>query len=145
MSEEIGLEPQLPELADLAENLNEVLRASAASSAEQAFGIGCSLGLIPGVVGIVLLWVFKVINLILASILLVMVGLIMVGVAVFLSQLARRRGMDRAYQTQVKAEIAKYLNESGLTRAQFDQLVANLLPPEAPLQAYLFPTNRSER
>lgn len=145
MSEEITGDIQIQELTNLAENLNEIIRASGASSAERAFGIGCSLGLIPGMFVIGLLLVFKVIHVILASILLVMVTLVMIGVSTLLSQRAWRSGMNQAYRTRVEAEIARYLTESGLTRAQFDTLVSNLLPQEAPLQAYLFPSDRSER
>jgi hypothetical protein len=125
------------ELADLAERLNESLRLSGASSAEQTFGIGCTLGLAPILVILLVLFIFKVINLILALILLVMGLLVMVGVAMLAAQRARQNGVTRAYQTDVKTEIDRYLARSGLTRPEFDRLVSKLLPAGAPLQAFL--------
>ena len=125
------------DLADLAERLNESLRLSGASSAEQAFGIGCTLGLTPILVILLVLFIFKVINLILAFILLVMGLLVMVGMAMLAAQRARLNGMTRAYHIGVKAEIDQYLAQSGLTRPEFDRLVSKLLPAGAPLQAFL--------
>jgi len=128
---------QSQELASLAERLNESLRLSGASSAEQAFGLGCTLGLTPILVILVVLFVLKVINLILAFILLVMGLLAMVGVAMLVAQRARQNGMMRAYRTGIEAEIKQYLAQTGLTRPEFDRLVSKLLPEGAPLQAFL--------
>jgi hypothetical protein len=125
------------ELVDLAERLNESLRLSGASSAEQTFGIGCTLGLAPILVILLALFIFKVINLILARILLVMGLLVMVGVAMLAAQRARQNGVTRAYQTDAKIEIDQYLARSGLTRPEFDRLVSKLLPAGAPLQVFL--------
>lgn len=128
---------QPQELAALAERLNESLRLSGASSAEQAFGIGCTLGVFPILVILLVLFIFKVINLILALILLVMGLLALVGVAMLAAQRARLNGVSRAYRTGVKVEIDQYLARSGLTRSEFDHLVSKLLPAGAPLQAFL--------
>jgi hypothetical protein len=128
---------QSQELVDLAERLNESLRLSGASSAEQTFGIGCTLGVTPILVILLVLFIFKVINLILAFILLIMGLLAMVGVAMLAAQRARQNGVARAYNTGVKTEIDQYLAQSGLTRPEFDRLVSKLLPAGAPLQAFL--------
>jgi uncharacterized protein (DUF58 family) len=128
---------QSQELADLAERLNESLRLSGASSAEQTLGLGCSLGLTPILVILLVLFILKVINLILALILLVMALLALVGVAMLAAQRARLNGVIRAYRTSVEAEINLYLAQSGLTRPEFDRLVSKLLPEGAPLQAFL--------
>jgi len=93
---------QPQELADLAERLNESLRLSGASSAEQTFGIGCALGITPILVILLVLFIFKVINLILALILLVMGLLVMVGVAMLVAQRARLNGVNHAYHTAIK-------------------------------------------
>ena len=128
---------QSQDLASLAERLNESLRVSGASSAEQAFGLGCTIGLTPILVILLVLFIFKVINLILAFILLGLAILAMVGIAMLVAQQARQNGMKRAYRTGVEAEINQYLAQSSLTRPQFDFLVSKLLPEEAPLQAFL--------
>lgn len=128
---------QSQELSSLAERLNESLRLSGASSAEHAFGLGCTIGLTPILVILLVLFIFKVVNLILAFILLGLAILAMVGIAMLAAQMARQNGMKRAYQMGVEAEINQYLAQSRLTRPQFDFLVSGLLPEDAPLQAFL--------
>jgi len=130
--------PELPpDLAQFSEQLNETLRLGGAASGEQAFGLSCSIGLLP-IVGILLvLFLFKVINLILAFILLVMCLLAMVGLGMLAAQVARQNGIRRTYSESVEAEIRAYLVQSGLTRAQFDTLASGYLPAGAPLQAFL--------
>ena len=124
-------------LVSLAERLNESLRLSGASSAEQAFGIGCTMGLAPILVILLILFILKVINLILAFILLVMGLLVMVALAMLVAQRARLNGMARAYHSGIEAEIDQYLAQTSLTRPEFDRLVSKLLPEGAPLQAFL--------
>jgi hypothetical protein len=126
-----------PDLAQLSEQLNETLRLGGAASAEQAFGLSCSIGLLP-ILGILLvLFLFKVINLILGLILLVMCLLAMVGLGMLAAQQARQGGIRRTYTEGVEAEIRAYLVQTGLTRPQFDALVSGYLPAGAPLQAFL--------
>lgn len=125
------------ELPKLAERLNENLRLSGSSSAERAFGLGCSLGFAPLLVILVILLVLRVINLILAGILLVIGLLAVIGVIMLLAQKARYNGIQRAYHTSVEAEINQYLTQNNLSRRQFDIIVSQLLPEDAPLQAFL--------
>jgi len=125
------------ELTLLAERLNETLRLSGAASAEQAFGLSFSLGMGPILVVLLLLFLFKVINIILAFILLVMALLAMVGITMLAAQQARSNGIRRAYQTNVQMEITLYLAQNNLTRHQFNRLVSQILPEAAPLQAFL--------
>jgi hypothetical protein len=132
-------QPQIPsdDLVEFAESLNETLRQGGAGRAEQAFGLGCSLGLIPLLLVIVLLLVFKFINLILAFILLVMGALVLAGVSMLAAQQARQNGVRQVYITSVEVEINKYLAQSHLSRTRFDSLVSQVLPQDAPLQAFL--------
>jgi hypothetical protein len=125
------------ELGPLAERLNEMLRQGGASSAEQAFGMGCALGLGPIFLVLLILFIFKIINIILAFILLVMAILAVTGVAMLVAQTARQNGIRRVYLTSVLAEINQYLAKTSLSRVQFDQQVSKVLPLEAPLQAFL--------
>jgi hypothetical protein len=138
MMEQETRPPDPPEdLAQLAERLNEILREGGAGNAEYAFGLGCSIGLIPFLLVLVVLFFFKVINLILAFILLVMGSLALVGISMLAAQRARASGIRRAYSTSVESEIVQYLAVNELTRAQFDRAVSRLLPHDAPLQPFL--------
>jgi hypothetical protein len=86
---------------------------------------------------LLVLFLLKVINIILAFILLVMGLLAMVGVAMLAAQRARLNSIQRAYHMGVELEINQYLAQSSLTRPQFDRLVSQILPEDAPLQAFL--------
>lgn len=133
-----ALRPEPPEeLPKLAERLNENLRLSGSSSAEHTFGLGCSLGFTPLLVILVILLVLRVINLILAGILLVIGLLALIGGIMLLAQKARYNGIQRAYHATVEAEINQYLAQNKLSRRQFDVIVSQLLPEDAPLQAFL--------
>jgi hypothetical protein len=125
------------ELSLLADRLNETLRLSGAASAEQAFGLGFSLGMGPIVLVLLILFLFKVINIILAFILLVMALLVIAGVTMLAAQQARSKGIQRTYITSVQTEIEHYLAQNNLTRPQFNRLVEHFLPEDAPLQAFL--------
>lgn len=132
-------EEQIQELAGVVESLNEQLRSSGAGGAETAFGIGCGIGLIP-VVGItLLLWVFGLINLILALFMFVVGMLALSGISILLANVARSNAFKRVYRTEVEPEILQYLSEQHLSRQEFDTLAHQMLPPDAPLQVYLSP------
>jgi hypothetical protein len=135
---------QVVELQQLATTLNDKLLSAASSSAERAFGIGCGLGLIPVIAVAVVLYVLGVINLILAMILGVLSILFLVSFASLLASIARANVVKRTYQSDVIPAIEKYLHDSGMNRVEFDTLVAEMLPQEAPLQAFLSPIRQEE-
>ena len=125
------------DLGSRVERWNEALRARGAGSAEQAFGMGCSIGIVPLLLVVGLLFVFKLINLIMAFILLIMGFLVIVGVSMLIAQRARLNGITNTYQESVEPEIAQYLALNRLSRARFGTQVSQLLSQDAPLQAFL--------
>lgn len=133
----VTVEPQ--GLSDFVETLNEKLRAVGADNAERAFGLGCMLGLLPSVLVIAILLVFKVLSLILAIVLALMAVLVLIGVAMLLASRARRVAMDRVYKDEVEPEIELYIEQNDLSRLEFDTQAAGRIPADAPLQTYLAP------
>lgn len=127
------------ELAALAEKWNEKLRQQASSSAERAFGIGCGAGLIPVAGVIVFLYVIQVLNTILAILVAIMAALFLVGVAALLSSIARTNTLKRAYRSSVEPEMLEYLESHAMSRPEFDTLLSNVLPEDAPLLVFLSP------
>jgi len=130
---------QTQELTALVEELNEKLRSAASSSAERAFGIGCSIGLIPVVIVAVVLYTMRIINLILAVLVGIMSILFLVGTASLLSSIARANTLKRTYQREIEPEISQLTTRYGLSPRQFDTLASQVLPDDAPLQAFLMP------
>ena len=135
---------QLQELKDLVEKLNEKLRAAGSGSAEQAFGIGFSLGTIPTLVIITILYIFGLVDLILAAILVVVAALALAGISTILAIQARSNSRRRVYQNDIEKEISRYLSETELSRPRFDTMAYQLLAQGAPLRDFLAPEFNAE-
>ena len=130
---------QNQELTALVEDLNEKLRSAASSSAERAFGIGCSLGLVPVVIIAVVLYSMHIINLILAVLVTIMSILFLIGTASLLSSIARTNTLKRTYQREIEPEINRFTALHEMPRSQFDTLASQVLADDAPLQSFLEP------
>jgi hypothetical protein len=130
---------QYQDLNDLVEKLNEKLRATGSGSAEQAFGIGCGLGAIPALVIITTLYIFGLVDLILAAILVVVAALALAGISTMLAIRARSNSRCRVYQNEIEKEISQYLRETELSRTQFDTMAYQILAQGAPLRDFLAP------
>jgi hypothetical protein len=128
---------QLQEVRGLVEKLNEKLRAAGSGSAEQAFGIGCGLGAIPALVIITILYIFRLVDLILAAILVVVAALALTGISTMLAIKARSNSRRRVYQNDIEKEISQYLSETELSRPQFDTMAYQILAQGAPLRDFL--------
>jgi hypothetical protein len=132
------------EVSQMAESLDEKLREAGVNSAEQSFGIGCVLALIP-ILGIpVLLFVFKVINLILAVILGFMTTMILTGIIALVANLARQNAIRHTYRSSLENEIQFFIDTHHLERTEFDSIVSEKLPRDAPLQQFLQPFSYHE-
>lgn len=130
---------QTQECTSLVEELNEKLRSAASSSAERAFGIGCSLGLMLVVIVSLVLYSLRIMNLILAVLVGIMSVMFLAGAASLLSSIARSNTLKRTYQRDVEPEINQFTVRYGLPRQQFDTLASHILPHGAPLQIFLEP------
>ena len=137
MSAQSPLEEAPPTLEQQVGLFNERLREAGSSSSEQAFAIGCGIGLLPVLLLLAVLFVFQLANIILVSILLIMALLVMTGVGMLLASIARQNKIRRVYREQVEPEIATYLARTGLSQGEFFEIVAGLLPETAPLRAAL--------
>ena len=127
------------ELVSLVEKLNDEMKSSGSSGSEKAFGLGCGLGLLP-VIGIILfLFVFQVINLVLAMFLLVVGLLGVAGISALLASLARSNTHKRIFREVGDPEIVQFISQYHLSRQAFDTLARQILPEDAPLQAFLLP------
>ncbi len=121
IAEPVPVEEDNPrELEEFLDALNEKLRAAGSQSSEQAFGMGCGLGLAPALVILLLLLIFQVINIILAFTLAVMAVLAMVGLGMLLASHSRANTIRRVYRENVEQDINAYLTRTGLHRSQFE-------------------------
>lgn len=130
---------QQDEIAVLADELNERLVQGGSSYAERAFGLTCGLGFMPALALLVILFAFRIINVILAFTLFIILILGLTGLANLLAYTARLNAVRRSYAEQAEPEIALYLSRSGVSRVQFDTCAYASLAEGAPLRAYLSP------
>jgi uncharacterized membrane protein YkvI len=126
-------------LSQFTEEVNEELRAAGAERAEQAFGLGCAVGLLPAITLAVVFYLLPMVNIVLAIIFLLLIMLILVAIVMLLSFRARRNAIDRTYENKINSEIEAYIREHNLTRLQFDTLASGLVSEGTPLRGYLSP------
>ncbi len=130
--------PDIPQpvlsLRDFIEMLDERLKSAGASYAEQAFGIGCSLSLVP--LGLLLLISFLLgarngISLGLVAIIGILIA---IALASWAASRARLGAIQQTFQRTVLPEIKAYLQSQGLEMDEFSNLVAEQMPQEALLR-----------
>ncbi len=112
------------------------MRSSGASGSELAFGLGCGIGLIPVIGIILLLFVFRVISLVPAILVLVVGLLALASISSLLASIARTNAQKRVFREIANPEIARFLNQYPITRQQFDTLAYQSLPEGAPLRGF---------
>ena len=86
---------QAEELSQLAENLDETLRAAGAESAEVALSLIVRLGFLPALGVILLLLLFKIVNIILAIVIMIFISFVLLGFSVLISEQARKNAMQQ--------------------------------------------------
>lgn len=126
-----------PDISTFVESENEKLRAAGAESAEQAFGIGCGIGLLPTVIIVIVLYAFQVVSFILAIVLVLMGLLAVVGISMLLASRARVNAESKTFEASVEPEILQYLDDLGVTQQQFVEAVHEQLLDDTPLRAQL--------
>jgi hypothetical protein len=123
-----------PGLESLAMEMDKHLSSASASFGEQAFGVGCSVSVVPLGIVLLLAYILGARNWISLG-LVALGGLILaVAFAAFVAYRARSNALQRIYQAEVAPQIEQYLAEHRLERTQFAQQVAALLPESAPLR-----------
>ncbi|MFZ5809187.1 MAG: hypothetical protein ACOY16_07885 [Chloroflexota bacterium] len=136
-------ESHMEELSAWITRQNDDLWSTGSGSAEQAFGLAVWLGGLPILLVVLLLWVFKLVNLITAFIVLVFCALLLIGLTSLLAQQARVNAIRRKFKEICLPEIKKELNQSNITEYDFLLQAKAVLPDDAPMLKMLteFPLN----
>lgn len=129
-------EQQRQELSELTATSNERLVQAGSQGAEQAFGLGCALGLLPLIAIVIGLYVWGVFPFLVALIAFVMGALVLLGGITLLSFNAKRRAIGETYRKEVGPDILAFLGRSKIQEEQFSLYVSDLLPEEAPLRSF---------
>ena len=133
----IHFDPPKNEIIDLLLQTSEQkLDEIGKSSATQAFNLGCTAGLIPA--GMIILITFiatKTWSAVMISAVLMLLAL--VGLANLAALVARTKAMERAYLTEVAPDIANTLQELQISEQDFNRYAWYSLPETAYLRQFL--------
>jgi hypothetical protein len=130
---------QVTLLTELAESENARLEEAASLVTQQAFNLGCFIGLLPGGLFLLLSFLLSDFSIIGAAIALVLILIGLIAFANLSAMLARRNTIRRVYREQSLETIEKTLREAGLDRAQFEDIARRVLPPHTALFSLLPP------
>lgn len=124
-------------LAQLALESNAKLESSAQEGANHAFNLGCTVGLLPGAILVVLAFILGGSSLLGAIITALLVVLALVGFANYAAYQAKNNTLQRTYQRDIAPEIERTLNHLGLTHQDFKHAAGDALPGNAALRSFL--------
>ena len=143
--EEQPLTPDQQEALDLlVKEANDKLEDAGQSRATQAFNLGCSMTLIPGLVVVVLAFILSRANWVMALIIAAVVILLALGLANLAAYTAKTNAIQRIYQLEAGPEIERALKKFELSRAVFDARARHILPKDAALQGLIQVSNPVE-
>lgn len=143
--EEQPLTPDQQEALDLlVKEANDKLEDAGQSRATQAFNLGCSMTLIPGLVVVVLAFILSRANWVMALIIAAVVILLALGLANLAAYTAKTNAIQRIYQLEAGPEIERALKKIELSRAVFDARARHILPQDAALQGFIQVSNPVE-
>lgn len=126
-------------LIELINNLNERFESAVNTATSQAFNLGCSVGLLPGAIILVLTFFFSHGSLAALMIAALLVIISLLALANLVAYIARSRSITHIYQRQILPEIESNLRTLGQSRSDFEQMAAKILPQGAGLRAFLEP------
>lgn len=124
-------------LETLLDRSHQTLVKAGAEAAEYAFGISCSLGLLAS--GVLLVLVFLVItrawtSLAVTALIAVLISTI---IATFLAMRSRQATFRQTYHRKIRAEIDRYITDTGLEHGEFKRRAAEILPSDSPLRSFI--------
>lgn len=129
--EETELDPQ----AFITE-MNEKLTTAGASNAELAFGLGCSVSIVPLGIILLLLYIIGVRGWVTFGFLALIGVLLATAISTYLASRARRSGISGTFERQIRPAILEYLEANQLDHQEFQQIMEAVLPGDAPLRRY---------
>jgi hypothetical protein len=124
-------------LSSLASGANERLETAGRNSANQAFNLGCSIGLLPVVLVAVLVFLLGHANWLAAAAALLLSGALVLVLANLAAYTARNNVIQRTYKEQVNPDIQHALIDLGISKQRFLEQAKQSLPVGATLRKFL--------
>jgi hypothetical protein len=118
-------------------NLNGKLISQGASYAEQAFGLGCSISIVPVGLLVIIALIIGVRSWIGLLIVGAVGAFLAIAIVALMANKARYNSIEKMYYREMNPEINQYCKSQNISRQQFDQRALEVLPQNAPLCKYL--------
>jgi hypothetical protein len=120
----------------LLQTSEQKLNEAGQNSATQAFNLGCTVGIIPA--GIIILITYIATRAWLAVLITTILMLLaLIGLANLAAFFARSKSIERVYKIEVASELARNLAELKISEQDFDQYAWQTLPETAYLRQFL--------
>lgn len=113
---------------------NERLVEAGQDSANRAFNIGCTAGLIPAIMVTVITLIITKGSWIATGLIGILMLMGLIAFANLSAYISRSRAYQRCYQQEVLPDIETELDELGLAKPNFLTTVNDVLSPESPLR-----------
>jgi hypothetical protein len=114
-------------------SINEKLTSAGARNAELAFGMGCTISIIPIGILLLILYILGLRSWVGISLVVLIGVLLATAISTFLANRARTGAIRQAYRREVEPQIMQYVQDHEIDRAEFQRLAAQVLSPDAPL------------
>lgn len=116
---------------------NEKLDETGRTSANQAFNLGCLIGLIPAALVVLLAFMITQASWLVALITTVLMLIALLGLSNLAAIRARSKSIERVYKTELVPEFELTRQKMHLTPSEFDQLAWQTVPESAILHTML--------
>jgi len=117
--------------------VNDELEKAGTASANQAFNVGCSVGLLPVIVIVLLAFFISGNSWIATAITAGLMLLAWIGFANLVAQISKSKSITRTYKDYLAERITRELRELNISQSQFNQTALEILPKGAALRSFL--------
>jgi hypothetical protein len=128
---------QTEAISELVERSNEKLNTAAVDSADRAFNLSCTLGLLPTLLIVMLSFLLTRGSWAAAAIITLLMVIAVLGMANLAAYISRANTVKRVYEIEVWPEIGVFIGELNLPIEDFNKFVLNNLPEGAPLRDFI--------
>jgi len=135
----------IPGLVSLVESSNQKLDDAGKESANQAFNLGCMIGIIPAAIIVLIGIIATHASWAIVAIIAILMVIALLGFANLVAIISRSKTMDRVYRTEINPEVEKFLLDQHIQRQEFDLVAWQSLPERAVLLKYLPPPHTPEK
>ena len=131
-------------IEEIALTSNEKLVEAGAKSANRAFNVGCTVGLLPAIIIIITTLIISKGSWIATAFISILMGMGLVAFANLSAYISRSKAYQRIFEQDLKPEIETQLDDLEIEYRDFVRVADEVLDSDAPMRAYIFPEPKNE-